>query len=296
MAIIVDEHSKVLIQGITGKTGRGFAERMLKYNTPIVAGVTPGKGGETVLGIPVFNFVQEAVGKLGANVSFVSVPAQYVQQAVYEAIDAGIKVVVIYTEGLSSHESMKIISYAKLHQVTLVGPNSAGIVSPGKVNVSDIHDTILNPGNIGIVSRSGTLTYEIVELLKQSDLGISTIACLGGDPLIGLQHFEVLSAFEQDEETELVIYLGEIGGQDEILSAAVIKNMKTPVFSYIAGAHAPLGKQMGHAGAIINKGNETAAAKQLLLSNAGAVTLETILDLIPKLHTLQQQKGLVLHL
>ncbi|QKY70271.1 CoA-binding protein [Lentibacillus sp. CBA3610] len=294
MAIIINENSKIIIQGITGKTGRSFANRMQSYQTPLVAGVTPGKGGQSVSGIPVFNFVGEAVSQFDANVSFVSVPAAHVEQAVYEAIDAGIEVIVIYTEGLDPHTSMKIITYAKLHQVTLLGPNSAGIVSPGKANVSDIHDSILTPGNIGIVSRSGTLTYEIVDLLKQHGLGISTIACLGGDPLIGTRHHEVLRDFEDDQETDLVVYLGEIGGEDELFSAEFIKDMQTPVFSYIAGVHAPPGKKMGHAGAIANRGDETAEAKQRVLEEAGAVPLDIILDLISRIQELEETKGLVL--
>lgn len=292
MAIIMDHHSKVIIQGITGKTGAGFAERMLKFGTPVVGGVTPGKGGATIHGLPVFNTVEETVKDLDANVSFVSVPARHVEQAVFEAIDAGIKVIVIYTEGLTPHEGMKLVNYAELHGVTLIGPNSAGVVSTGKTNASDIQDSILLPGSIGIVSRSGTLTYEIVELLKQEGLGTSTIACLGGDPIIGLQHYRVLEMFEADQETDLVIYLGEIGGQDEWLSAQTIKKMKTPVISYIAGNYAPANKQMGHAGAIIKSGEETAKAKQQILEQAGANPITVITELIPVIRKLQGSKNL----
>lgn len=244
MAIIVNEYSKIIIQGITGNIGKSFAKRMIDYQTPIVGGVTPGKGGEKVHHLPVFNTVEEAVQKTGANCSFISVRPIFVKQAVYEAIDAGIQVIVIYSEGVPIHDSLEMVYYAKLKNVKLLGPNSAGIVSPGKANLSDLHDSILVPGNIGIVSRSGTLTYEVIEMLKQQNLGTSTIVCLGGDPVVGLQHSEVLKLFEQDPETEVIIYVGEIGGNDEVFSAEVIKQMKKPVYSFIAGLHAPEGRKI----------------------------------------------------
>src|SRR5699024_8073024 len=184
------------------------------------------------------------------NTSLIVVPPPFVSQAAIEAIDAGIKTISIYTENVSVHDSMKIVEYAKYNDVLLFGPNSAGIVSPGIANISDISDIILEKGNIGIVSRSGTLTYEIIDILKSENLGISTIVCLGGDPIVGTQHWEILREFEHDENTEAVIYLGEIGGEDELLSAEEIKSMSKPVFTYIAGLYAPPGKQMGHAGAI----------------------------------------------
>lgn len=279
MAIIVNEHSKIIIQGITGNIGQSFAKRMIDYNTPIVGGVTPGKGGEKVFDLPVFDTVEEAVQQTGADCSFISVRPIFVKQAVYEAIDAGIKVIVIYSEGVPIHDSLEIVQYAKLKNVKLLGPNSAGVVSPGKANLSDIHDSILIPGNIGIVSRSGTLTYEVVEMLKQQNLGTSTIVCLGGDPVVGLQHSEVLKLFEQDPETDVIVYVGEIGGNDEILSAEVIKEMKKPVYSFIAGLYAPEGKRMGHAGAIISNDSETAKAKQEILSEAGATPINILTDL-----------------
>lgn len=279
MAIIVNEYSKIIIQGITGNIGKSFAKRMIDYQTPIVGGVTPGKGGEKVYHLPVFNTVEEAVQKTGANCSFISVRPIFVKQAVYEAIDAGIQVIVIYSEGVPIHDSLEMVHYAKLKNVKLLGPNSAGIVSPGKANLSDLHDSILVPGNIGIVSRSGTLTYEVIEMLKQQNLGTSTIVCLGGDPVVGFQHSEVLKLFEQDPETEAIVYVGEIGGNDEVFSAEVIKHMKKPVYSFIAGLHAPEGKRMGHAGAIISNESETAKAKQELLSKAGATSVRLLTDL-----------------
>ncbi|MBD1381513.1 succinate--CoA ligase subunit alpha [Metabacillus arenae] len=279
MSIIINEQSKVIIQGITGKVGRSFAERMIKYNTPLVGGVTPGKGGQNVYGKPVFDSVEEAVQFTKADTSFISVPPPLVKQAVIEAIDAGIKVIVIYSEGVPIHDSLQMVHYAKLHQVILLGPNSAGIVSPGKANISDIHDSILTPGKIGVVSRSGTLTYEVIEMLRTSNLGNSTIACLGGDPVIGVQHADILQMFEKDPDTEAVIYIGEIGGNDEALAAEAIRQMKKPVFAYIAGIYAPPGKRMGHAGAIIQKSSETAIEKQKIVREAGAIVVDVLTDL-----------------
>lgn len=279
MSIIVNEQSRIIIQGITGSVGRSFADRMITYQTPLVGGVTPGKGGEKVLGVPVFNTVEEAVNATGADASFISVPPKLVKQAVLEAIDGGIKVIVIYSEGVPVHDSLEIVQYAHLKQVKVLGPNSAGVVSPGKANVSDIHDSILIPGRIGIVSRSGTLTYEVVEMLKAQNLGTSTIVCLGGDPVVGVQHSDVLRLFEQDPETDAIVYVGEIGGNDELFSSEVIKEMTKPVYSFIAGIYAPEGKRMGHAGAIIKNESETAKEKQKILAAAGAVTVQVLTEL-----------------
>ncbi|WP_144513828.1 succinate--CoA ligase subunit alpha [Bacillus sp. FJAT-22090] len=279
MAIIVDSNSKVIIQGITGKVGQSFAERMLFYNTPLVGGVTPGKEGQVVFGVPVYDSVQKAVNLTGADTSFISVQPKLVKQAVLEAVDAGIKVIVIYSEGVPVHDSMEFVQYAKLHGTMVFGPNSAGVVTAGMTNISDIHDSILKPGNIGIVSRSGTLTYEVIEMLKENGLGTSTVACLGGDPVVGMQHADVLRLFENDPDTKAVVYVGEIGGNDELESASVIKQMTKPVFSFIAGMYAPQDKRMGHAGAIISNESETASKKQEILKSAGAITLNLITDL-----------------
>lgn len=279
MAVIIDENSKVLIQGITGKVGKSFATRMVEYDTPIVGGVTPGKGGEKVSQLPVFNTVQEAVKETHADCSLICVRPDFVKQAALEAMDSGIKVIVIYSEGVPMHDSMIIASYASLKNVKLLGPNSAGIVSPGKCNLSDLHDSILTPGNIGIVSRSGTLTYEVVELLKQQGLGTSSIVCLGGDSIIGLQHSDVLKAFNKDLDTKAVIYVGEIGGNDEESSSEIIKYMDKPVYSLVAGIYAPQGKRMGHAGAIIENQSETAIEKQKKLKESGARTLQLLENL-----------------
>ena len=287
MAILIDENSKIIIQGITGNIGQSFAKRMIDYQTPIVGGVTPGKGDSKVHDLPVFNTVLDAVNKTGANCSFISVRPTFVKQAVFEAIDAGIKLIVIYSEGVPVHDSLEMVHFAKMKGVKILGPNSAGIVSPGKANMSDLHDSILIEGNIGIVSRSGTLTYEVVEMLKSQNLGTSSIVCLGGDPVVGLQHSEVLELFESDEDTKAIIYVGEIGGNDEIYSAEIIKTMNKPVFSFIAGFHAPEGKKMGHAGAIIENESETAKEKQLIMESAGANRIQVLTDiekLISKLY------------
>src|SRR5690625_1099808 len=260
---------------------------MIDYQTPIVGGVTPGKGDSQVHDLPVFNTVLDAVNKTGANCSFISVRPTFVKQAVFEAIDAGIKLIVIYSEGVPVHDSLEMVHFAKMKGVKILGPNSAGIVSPGKANMSDLHDSILIEGNIGIVSRSGTLTYEVVEMLKSENLGTSSIVCLGGDPVVGLQHSEVLKLFESDEDTKAIIYVGEIGGNDEIYSAEIIKTMNKPVFSFIAGFHAPEGKKMGHAGAIIENELETAKEKQLIMESAGANRIQVLTDiekLISKLY------------
>ncbi|SHE32749.1 succinyl-CoA synthetase alpha subunit [Seinonella peptonophila] len=279
MAILIDEKSRILIQGMTGSVGQIFAKRMLTYQTPLVAGVTPGKGRQVLFGVPIYSTVLEAVQETAANVSLVIVPPNVVKEAVFEAIDAGIKTIVIYSEGVPVHDSIRMIEYAKLKDVLVFGPNSAGVVSPRKANVSDLDDSILQPGKIGIVSKSGTLTYEVVEILKDLSFGISTIVCLGGDPVIGVQHDQILELFEQDMETEAIIYIGEIGGNDEKRSAEVIKQMEKPVFSYVAGKHAPVGKRMGHAGAIIHREDESASNKQQILKESGALVVDIITDL-----------------
>lgn len=279
MSIIVTEQSRVLIQGITGKIGRIFAERMIHYRTPLVAGVTPGKGSQRVAGVPVYNSVYRAVRETEANTSLVLVPPVHVKSAVFEAIDAGIETIIVYTEGVPVHDSVQMVEYAKQKSVRLFGPNSAGVVSPGKANLSDMDDSILMDGDIGIVSKSGTLTYEVVELLKQHSLGVSTIICLGGDPIIGVQHHQILTEFEKDRHTSAVIYIGEIGGNDESLAAQVISSMSKPVIAYIAGRYAPRGKRMGHAGAIINQVDEDAQSKQRILRESGAKVADILTQL-----------------
>ncbi len=280
MAIIIDENTRVMIQGITGSVGRMFAQKMIHNKTPLVAGVTPGKGGQEVYGIPVYNTVEEAVKERSPNTSLVVVPPQHVKDATIEAIDAGIKVIIIYTEGVPIHDALYIVNYSKVKGSLIIGPNAAGIASPGKGNVSDISDDILSVGNIGIVSRSGTLSYEVIYKLKSAGLGISTVACIGGDPVIGLRYRDILEMFERDPETKAVILLGEIGGTDEIKAAEYIKSMSKPVYAYIAGWSAPPGKRMGHAGAIVIRGMDSALYKQQKLREAGAYVFSSINELV----------------
>jgi succinyl-CoA synthetase alpha subunit len=281
MAILIDRRSRVIIQGITGYNGRNAAGRMVDGGTPLVGGVTPGRGGQTVCGLPVFHSCGEAVGQTGANASFVSVPAPFVVDACQEAIEAGIGVISVYTEGVATADAIRISALAERHGAVVLGPNSAGCVSPGLANVSDLNDANLDPGPVGIVSKSGTLTYEVIDGLRQRGLGESTVVCLGGDAVIGTGHGEILERFEADPETRIVVLMGEIGGRSELAAAAVVAHMKTPVVAYIAGRHAPAGKRMGHAGALLGAADENAVGKLAALGRAGAVIADSILSVAP---------------
>jgi succinyl-CoA synthetase alpha subunit len=280
VAILVNQDTRVLIQGITGSVGRDFADRMLKHGTPLLAGVTPGKGGQDVYGVPVYNSVEQAVLEKRADCSLVVVPPSFIKDAVLEALDAGIKTLVIYAEGVPIHDAVYLVNYAKLKEARIVGPNTAGVMSPGKCNVSDINDESVSEGNIGIVSKSGTMTYEVMDGILQYNMGVSTVACLGGDPVIGTRYSEALRLFENDDETRAVVLLGEIGGTDEVEAAGYIKSMRKPVFAYVAGWAAPPGKKMGHAGAIICGEKHRARYKSEALRKGGAVTAETVNALI----------------
>ena len=242
MAIIVDRDSKIIIQGITGTTGRTFAERMSKYYDTLVGGVTPGKGGSDVFGVPVFNFVHEAVEKVGANTSLVAVPAKFVKDAVMEAVDAGIKTIWAYTDKVPVHDAMEMIQYAKLHGVRLIGPNSAGVVSPGKASAAEHNEEQLPliEGNVGIISKSGSLSYEVINLIYEGGFGFSTVICIGGDPILGTSCRDVLKLFKNDEETKAIVIIGEIGGTDEIECVDVIADIKKPIIAYISGPTAPV--------------------------------------------------------
>ena len=279
MAILVNKNTNVLIQGITGSVGKVYAERMIEHGTRIVAGVTPGKGGQNILGIPVYNSVDEAVSSHSIDCSLVVVPAPYVKEALMESVDSGIKLVTVYTEGVPVHDSSYAIQYSKLTDTRIIGPNSAGVVTPGECNVSDINDTFLKKGNIGIASRSGTMTYEAMEGLFEYGLGVSTVSCLGGDPIVGTRHIDVLKLFEDDDDTSAVILLGELGGADEIAAASYIKSMSKPVFAYVSGWSTPPGKKMGHAGAIASGESESALAKSKVLEKEGAFTAKTVKEL-----------------
>jgi len=270
MAIIVDESTKLVVQGLTGSEGRFHGTRNKHYGTKVVAGVTPGKGGQDVEGIPVFDTVSEAVRETGANTSMVFVPARFAGDAIYEAVDAGIETVICIAEGLPAHDMLRIYTYIRPKGVTMLGPNCPGALSPGKANVGIIPAEVFAEGKIGLVSRSGTLTYQIGYELAQRGLGNSTIAGIGGDPVVGSSFVDVLQKFEDDPETETVVMVGEIGGNEEEKAAEFIQgSMTKPVFAYIAGFTAPPGKTMGHAGAIISGSSGTAEAKKEALEAAG---------------------------
>ncbi|WP_460173356.1 succinate--CoA ligase subunit alpha [Vulcanisaeta sp. JCM 14467] len=258
MAILVNENTKVLVQGITGREGSRHAQYMLQYGTKVLAGVTPGKGGQTVHGVPVFDTVEEALRKFpDINTSIIFVPAQFAADSVYEAIDAGIKLIVIITEHIPIHDALRFVNYAKRKGVTIIGPNCPGVVSPLKSKVGILPNHIYTKsGPVGIVSRSGTLTYEISYHLTQAGIGQSTVVGIGGDPIIGTDMLEVVKMFEEDPETKYIVVIGEIGGTMEERLAQYIGSGKVtkPVVAYISGRTAPPGKRMGHAGAIVSMG------------------------------------------
>ncbi|WP_069807135.1 succinate--CoA ligase subunit alpha [Vulcanisaeta thermophila] len=258
MAILVNENTKVLVQGITGREGSRHTQYMLQYGTKILAGVTPGKGGQTVHGVPVFNTVEEALRKYpDINTSIIFVPAQFAADSVFEAIDAGIKLIVIITEHIPIHDALRFVNYARRRGVTIIGPNCPGVVSPLKSKVGILPNHIYTKqGPVGIVSRSGTLTYEISYHLTQAGIGQSTVVGIGGDPIIGTDMLEVVKMFEEDPETRYIVVIGEIGGTMEERLAQYIGSGKVtkPVVAYISGRTAPPGKRMGHAGAIVSMG------------------------------------------
>jgi len=270
MAIIVDKETKLVVQGLTGSEGSFHGLRNKRYGTQVVAGVTPGKSGRDVEGVPVFDTVADAVAETGANTTMVFVPARFAGDAIYEAVDAGIRTVICIAEGLPAHEMLRIYTYIRPKGVTMLGPNCPGALSPGKSNVGIIPAEIFTEGNIGLVSRSGTLTYQIGHELTQMGLGNSTIVGIGGDPVVGSSFIDVLEQFERDPQTEYVVMVGEIGGDEEEQAAAFIEaKMTKPVVAYIAGFTAPPGKTMGHAGAIISGSSGTAQAKKDALEAKG---------------------------
>jgi succinyl-CoA synthetase alpha subunit len=270
MAIIVDHDTRLVVQGLTGREGSFHGVRNRDYGTQVVAGVTPGKGGQHVEGIPVFDTVAEAVTEAGANTSMVFVPARFATDAVYEAVDAGVHTVICIAEGLPAHEMLRVYNYIRPQGITMLGPNCPGALSPGKANVGIIPAEIFREGRIGLVSRSGTLTYQIGHELTQLGLGNSTIVGIGGDPVVGSSFIDTLGKFEADEETEVVVMVGEIGGAEEEKAARFIEaEMSKPVVAYIAGFTAPPGKTMGHAGAIISGTAGTAQAKKEALEASG---------------------------
>jgi succinyl-CoA synthetase alpha subunit len=262
MSIFVDEKNKVIVQGATGHQGVFHIGEMKNFGTKVVAGVTPGKEGEEVQGVPIFNSVKKAVEQTGANTSLVLVPARFAKDAVFEALDAEIKTVVVITENIPFHDAMDFVHYAKYKDAVLIGPNCPGIASPGKTKIGILPGSIFSEGDVGVASRSGTLTYEIVNSLKEKGIGQSTCVGLGGDPIIGTNFIEALNAFEKDKDTKAIVLVGEIGGTAEEDAAEYItQHISKPVFAFIAGRTAPPGKRMGHAGAIIARGKGTAASK-----------------------------------
>jgi succinyl-CoA synthetase alpha subunit len=270
MAILVDDGTRLLVQGITGREGAFHTGRMLESGTNVVAGVTPGKGGNDHDGVPVFNTVHEAAEETGANASVIFVPPPFAADAIFESLDSGMSTICCITEGIPVHDMMRVADFISNRDATLIGPNCPGVLSPGKANVSIMPRDIFAPGRVGVVSRSGTLTYQIVNELTQRGIGQSTAVGIGGDPIIGTNFIEILGKFEEDPETDCVVMIGEIGGNAEQLAAEYVRSeMQTPVVAYIAGFTAPEGKTMGHAGAIVSGGESTAEAKSEALRGAG---------------------------
>jgi succinyl-CoA synthetase alpha subunit len=276
MSILIDKSTKVIVQGITGRDGAFHAKQMLAYGTKVVAGVTPGKAGEKVEGVPVFDSVKEAKDATGANTSVIYVPSKFAVDAIYEAADAGVGLVVCISEGVPAMDMLKIYHYLKGTKTRLLGPNTPGLISPGLSKVGIMPGQIHLKGNVGVVSRSGTLTYEVVYHLTNNGIGQSTCLGIGGDPIVGTGFLDVLEMFQKDPQTKAVVLIGEIGGTDEEDAAAYIKkNMTKPVVAFVAGRTAPPGKRMGHAGAIIAGGSGTAAEKIAAFNKAGIKVAES---------------------
>ena len=280
MSILVDENTRLLVQGITGREGSFHTEQMLEYGTNVVAGVTPGKAGQEVHGVPVFNTVEQAVKETGANASVIYVPARFSVDAIYEAADNGIKLIVCITEGVPVNDMVAVYHHVKSKGARLIGPNCPGITTPGKGKIGIMPGFIHEPGRVGVVSRSGTLTYEVVDALTKAGLGQSTVVGIGGDPIIGTAFVDVLELFQNDPETDAIVMIGEIGGDDEEVAAEFIKaNVTKPMAGFIAGRTAPEGKRMGHAGAIISGGSGTADGKIKALEAAGVAVAERMSEI-----------------
>jgi succinyl-CoA synthetase alpha subunit len=270
MAILADKNTRLLVQGITGREGSFHTKQMIDYGTNVVGGVTPGKGGEWVHGKPVFDTVKKAVDATGANASIIYAPAGVASDTIYEAVDAGIELIVCITEGIPILDMIKVYDYVKRSGSRLIGPNCPGLLTPGQAKVGIMPGYIAKPGNVGVVSKSGTLTYEVVYALTQAGMGQTTCLGIGGDPVIGTNFVDALRMFEDDPETEKVVLIGEIGGRAEIDAADFIQaHMTKPVAAFIAGKSAPPGTRMGHAGAIIEGGEGTASEKIAALNAAG---------------------------
>lgn len=282
MSILVDKDTKLIIQGITGREGTFHAEQMLNYGTNVVAGVTPGKGGQEILGIPVFDTVREAVEKTGANTSILFVPAKYTIAGIYEAIDANVELILTIAEHVPVQDMMNVYHLAKSRNCRIVGPNSFGIISPGESKAGFMAHSIFTPGTVGVMSRSATNCYETVAMMTENGIGQSTVIGVGGDMIPGSTFVELLPLFEADEKTKAIILIGEIGGNEEELAAEYIKkNSSKPVIAMIAGKNAPKGRSMGHAGAIVSAdGTGSAANKEKLLAAAGVHIAESTVDIV----------------
>ena len=270
MSILVNKHTRLIVQGITGREGEFHTRKMIEYGTNVVGGVTPGKGGEWVAGVPVFDTCKEAVDATGANTTIIYVPARFAPDAMLEAADSGVGLIVCITEGVPVLEMIRVRAYLDRRQVRLVGPNCPGLITPGEAKVGIIPGHICMPGSVGIVSRSGTLTYEVIAALTAQGLGQSTCVGIGGDPINGTSFIDVLEMFEEDPFTDQLVLIGEIGGTDEERAADFIAaKMSKPVTAFVAGRTAPPGKRMGHAGAIIEGGAGTAAEKLAAFERVG---------------------------
>ena len=270
MSILVDGDTRLVVQGITGREGAFHAGRNKAYGTNVVAGVTPGKGGQDVDGIPVFNTLHEAVQETQANTAMVFVPPRFATDALYEVIESGVELIICITEGIPAHDMLRVYTHLRRGNQTLVGPNCPGVISPGRATVGIMPTQVFQPGRVGLVSRSGTLTYQISKELALVGIGQSTVVGIGGDPVVWSSFIDILSRFDADPETDLVVMVGEIGGNEEEKAAEFIaERMTTPVVAYIAGFQAPPGKQMGHAGAIITGSSGTAQAKKEALEAKG---------------------------
>ena len=280
MGILIDKNTRVLVQGITGHEGSLQTKQMIDFGTDIVGGVTPGKGGSLVYERPVFDSVNEALKETDANASVIFVPQQFAADSIFEAIDNGIELIVCITEGIPVHDMMRVGAYLKTSSSRLLGPNCPGITTPGDSKIGIMPNNIHKPGNVGVVSRSGTLTYEIVDMLSKNGIGQSSSVGIGGDPVNGTSFVDILELFEDDPETHAVVMVGEIGGTAEEESIDFIKKMSKPVISYIVGVFAPPGKTMGHAGAIISMGIGTALEKTRAFENAGLMVAKSPSDIV----------------
>jgi len=282
VSILIDKETKVIVQGATGRDGSFHTQQMVEYGTQIVAGVTPGKGGQAVHGVPVFNSVKEAINATGATASVIYVPARFAAAAIDEAADAGLKLIICITEGVPPYDMVETYHKVKKLGITLIGPNCPGLISPGKSKIGIMPSAICIPGRVGVISRSGTLTYEIIYALTELGIGQSTCIGIGGDPIVGSSPIDLLPMFEADDETDAMIVVGEIGGDEEERTAAFIKeNIKKPCFAFIVGRSAPPGKTMGHAGAIISGGGKTGTADSKIeaYESVGVTAYKTMDDL-----------------